>query len=85
MAFLLATNLGLAFGDVIVVSVRAVKVHSGPPTCAGTRRGRRPCRHTHPVLHPMQDAIVVNIARGEPAERAGSLQSLCWGSRVSEL
>lgn len=30
-----------------------------------------------------QDAIVVGIARDEPSERAGSLQSLCWGARVT--
>lgn len=25
---------------------------------------------------------MVGMARDEPSERAGSLQSLCWGSRV---
>jgi hypothetical protein len=34
------------------------------------------------VLELPQDAIVVGMARDEPSERAGSLQSLCWGSRV---
>lgn len=28
---------------------------------------------------------MVEIARDEPAERAGSLQSLCWGSRVRRV
>jgi len=37
----------------------------------------------HFVVAFAQDAIVVGIARDEPSERAGSLQSLCWGSRVS--
>lgn len=37
----------------------------------------------HLVVAFAQDAIVVGIARDEPSERAGSLQSLCWGSRVS--
>lgn len=46
LMFLLLTNFGLAFGDVIV------------------------------------DAIVVELARKESTERAGSLQSLCWGSRA---
>lgn len=46
LMFLLLTNFGLAFGDVIV------------------------------------DAIVVELARKESSEHAGSLQSLCWGSRA---
>lgn len=46
LTFLVLTNFGLAFGDVIV------------------------------------DAIVVGMARKESAERSGSLQSLCWGSRA---
>ena len=91
LLFLLLTNLGLAFGDVIVVRRWLQSCYTAvasqplviPRYCHGLQLGWH-LQHESPVVLccAPQDAIVVGMARDEPSERAGSLQSLCWGSRV---
>lgn len=43
------------------------------------------CRIDGTCCAASQDAIVVGLARKESSEHAGTLQSLCWGSRVGSV